>query len=222
MLFGPGAGGGPTASAVVGDIISIVNTAPGGLCATAPATRRCLSASDDVMTSFYVRLHADDRPGVLAKITAMIGEEEVSIRSVVQKGRGDSAELVMVFHPSLKRPSSGRWPGSASWPKCKARPASSEWRVRMAPEGAAGRARVVLVPDGMADEPLAELGGRTPLQAARTPFMDAMARRGGRPRADRARGHGARQRRRQSERARLRRAAVYTGRSPLEAASIGV
>ena len=93
----------------------------------------------------------------------------------------------------------------------------------MAPEGAAGRARVMLVPDGMADEPLSELGGRTPLQAARTPFMDAMAQAGvvglvqsvppGMvPGSDVANlsvlGYDA--------------AVVYTGRSPLEAASIGV
>ena len=93
----------------------------------------------------------------------------------------------------------------------------------MTPEQAAARPRVVLVPDGMADEPLAELGGRTPLQAARTPFMDEMARvgvvglvqtvpEGLPPGSDVANlsvlGYDA--------------AAVYTGRSPLEAASIGV
>ena len=85
------------------------------------------------------------------------------------------------------------------------------------------RPRVVLVPDGMADEPLDELGGRTPLQAAQTPFMDQMARsgvvglvrtipEGMAPGSDVANlsvlGYEPAQ--------------VYSGRSPLEAASIGV
>jgi len=101
MLFGPGAGSVPTASAVVGDIISIVNTAPGGF------VRNCTCYKDlpfypneQVVASFYLRLQVEDKPGVLGKITAIFGEEGVSIRSVVQAGRGDSAELVMVLHPA--------------------------------------------------------------------------------------------------------------------------
>jgi homoserine dehydrogenase len=101
MLFGPGAGSVPTASAVVGDIISIVNTAPGGF------VRNCACykdlpfyPSEQVAASFYLRLQVEDRPGVLGKITSVFGEEGVSIRSVVQTGRGDSAELVMVLHPA--------------------------------------------------------------------------------------------------------------------------
>jgi homoserine dehydrogenase len=101
MLFGPGAGSVPTASAVVGDIISIVNTAPGGFvrnCTCYKSLPFC--PGDDVVASFYLRMQVDDKPGVLAKITPILAEEGVSIRTVVQEGRGDSAELVMVLHPA--------------------------------------------------------------------------------------------------------------------------
>jgi homoserine dehydrogenase len=101
MLFGPGAGGVPTASAVVGDIISIVNSAPGAFVQNCTCYKELpFYPSDEVMASFYLRLQVEDRPGVLGKIAAIFGEEEVSIRSVMQTGRGDSAELVMVLHPA--------------------------------------------------------------------------------------------------------------------------
>ena len=51
-----------------------------------------------MVASFYLRLQVEDKPGVLGKITAIFGEEGVSIRSVVQTGGGDSAELVMLLH----------------------------------------------------------------------------------------------------------------------------
>ena len=101
MLFGPGAGSVPTASAVVGDIISIVNTAPGGF------VRNCTCykdlpflPSDDMVASFYLHMQVEDRPGVLGRIAGVFGEEGVSIRSMVQTGRADAAELVLVLHPA--------------------------------------------------------------------------------------------------------------------------
>jgi homoserine dehydrogenase len=101
MLFGPGAGSVPTASAVVGDIISIVNTAPGGFVRNCTCYKDvAFYPSERVESSFYLRLQVEDKPGVLGKITAIFGEEGVSIRSVVQTGRSDSAELVMVLHPA--------------------------------------------------------------------------------------------------------------------------
>jgi homoserine dehydrogenase len=100
MLFGPGAGSVPTASAVIGDIISVVNTVKGSF------VRNCLCYKDlpffpheDMISSFYLRLSVSDRPGVLAKLAAVFGEQGVSIRSMVQEGRGDDAELVLVLHP---------------------------------------------------------------------------------------------------------------------------
>jgi len=101
MLMGPGAGSVPTASAVVGDIISIVNTMPGGFVQNCTCYKTLpFLPHEQVMSSFYLRLQAVDKPGVLGRIAAVFGEEGVSIRSVVQTGRGDSAELVMVLHPA--------------------------------------------------------------------------------------------------------------------------
>lgn len=100
MLFGPGAGSLPTATAVIGDIISVVNTVPGSF------SRNCMCYRElaffphaDMVSRFYLRLRVVDKPGVLARISALFGEEEVSIQSMVQEGRGDEAELVLVFHP---------------------------------------------------------------------------------------------------------------------------
>jgi homoserine dehydrogenase len=99
MLFGPGAGGRPTASAVIGDIISVVNTVQTGFRNCTCYKTLAFASDDDVVSTFYLRLHVADRPGALARLTTVFGEEQVSIRSVRQAGRGEEAELVMVFHP---------------------------------------------------------------------------------------------------------------------------
>jgi homoserine dehydrogenase len=100
MLFGPGAGSLPTASAVIGDVISIVNTVPGSFVRNCMCYRELPFFPDaDMVSRFYLRLRVADRSGVLARISALFGEEDVSIQSMVQEGRGDEAELVLVFHP---------------------------------------------------------------------------------------------------------------------------
>ena len=100
MLFGPGAGSVPTASAVIGDIISVVNTVKGSF------VQNCLCYKElpffpdaDMVSSFYLRLRVRDQPGVLARLAALFGDEGVSIASMVQEGRGDEAELVLLLHP---------------------------------------------------------------------------------------------------------------------------
>ena len=101
MLYGPGAGSVPTASAIIGDLVSVVNTAPGGYVQNCTCYKDLeFFPNDDVVASFYVRMQVTDRPGVLAQITPILAEEQVSIRSVWQSGRGDTAELVLVFHPT--------------------------------------------------------------------------------------------------------------------------
>ncbi|MHB8168609.1 MAG: homoserine dehydrogenase [Thermoleophilia bacterium] len=101
MLSGPGAGGRETASAVVSDIISVVarRGAPGFLEYPVAYSELDFYPDDDVVSSFYLRLEVEDEPGVLGAIARVFGEHEVSIQSVLQKGRGARAELVMVFHP---------------------------------------------------------------------------------------------------------------------------
>jgi homoserine dehydrogenase len=96
-MSGPGAGGLQTASAVLGDVVSILS-------GDAPVheTREQLPIVTDVASSFYLHLEVADRPGVLARIAQVLGDNEVSVKSVVQRGSGDEAQLVMVLHECLE------------------------------------------------------------------------------------------------------------------------
>jgi len=96
-LSGPGAGGPQTASAVLGDVISAMIPPPS---VPPPAVEQPVVG--DVEFSFYLHLEVADRPGVLAQVAEILGMQGVSIRSVVQKGLGDEARLVMVMHPVLE------------------------------------------------------------------------------------------------------------------------
>src|SRR5918992_222054 len=96
-LSGPGAGGPQTASAVLGDVISAMIPPPSP---PPPAVEQQIVT--DVEFSFYLHLEVADRPGVLAQVAEILGLQGVSIRSVVQKGLGDEARLVMVMHPVLE------------------------------------------------------------------------------------------------------------------------
>jgi homoserine dehydrogenase len=100
MLLGRGAGGGPTASAVLGDLIDAVkNLHSGGRGATfGTLTRKPIRPIDDIESQFYVTLDALDRPGVLATIAGEFGRHGVSIQSMQQKGKGDEARLIFVTH----------------------------------------------------------------------------------------------------------------------------
>jgi homoserine dehydrogenase len=93
-MSGPGAGGSETASAVLGDVASVI---AGGSPLFEENAR--LRIAKDVEMAFYLHLEVEDRPGVLAKIAEILGQNEVSVRSVVQRGRGDDATLIMVMHP---------------------------------------------------------------------------------------------------------------------------
>jgi homoserine dehydrogenase len=96
-MSGPGAGGLQTASAVLGDVVSVMT---GG--ARPPAPPLQLKLIKDVESAFYLHLDVEDLPGVLAAVTKVLGEHEVSIRSVVQRGIAEHARLVMVTHPVLE------------------------------------------------------------------------------------------------------------------------
>ena len=96
-MSGPGAGGTETASAVLGDLVSVV-------AGDAPVheAREELSMVTDVSSSFYLHLEVADRPGVLARIAQVLGENEISVKSVVQRGISEDARLVMVVHECLE------------------------------------------------------------------------------------------------------------------------
>ena len=67
-----------------------------------PAPPLALPLIEDVESAFYLHLDVADRPGVLASVTKVLGEHDVSIKSVVQRGMGEHARLVMVTHPVLE------------------------------------------------------------------------------------------------------------------------
>src|SRR5829696_2943585 len=96
-LSGPGAGGIQTASAVLGDVVSAMIPPP-----SLPPPAVDLPVLTDTEFSFYLHLEVDDRPGVLAQVAELLGLQGVSIKSVVQKGLGQEARLVMVMHPVLE------------------------------------------------------------------------------------------------------------------------
>lgn len=103
LLFaGPGAGGDPTATAVLGDIIEAARELLAG--AQVPPRVRFGSGRvrefSDIETSWYLRLEVVDEPGVLAQIASTIGASKVSIESMVQIGRGETATLLFITHPS--------------------------------------------------------------------------------------------------------------------------
>jgi len=96
-MSGPGAGGLQTASAVLGDVVSVI-------AGEVPVheTRERLPVVRDVASSFYLYLEVADRPGVLARIATLLGDHGISVKSFVQRGIGDDARLVMVVHQCLE------------------------------------------------------------------------------------------------------------------------
>ncbi len=96
-MSGPGAGGPQTASAVLGDVISAMIPP-----ASTPETTQSLPIVADVKRAFYMHLEVADRPGVLAQVAQVLGLQGASVKSVVQKGLGENARLVMVVHPLLE------------------------------------------------------------------------------------------------------------------------
>lgn len=100
LFMGPGAGGEPTATAVLGDVIDAAKDLLAGT-RVAPRIRLgsgAIADFGDIVTKWYIRLEVADAPGVLASIAGAFGEHDVSIMSVWQEGRGDDATLLLVTH----------------------------------------------------------------------------------------------------------------------------
>jgi homoserine dehydrogenase len=95
-LSGPGAGGKETASAVLGDLVSVMSSSGMEL---DPIAELEIVPGEQVESAFYLHLEVEDRPGVLGEIAKILGENGVSVKSVVQKELGEKARLVMVMHP---------------------------------------------------------------------------------------------------------------------------
>ena len=100
MFYGAGAGGQPTASAVLGDIVAVARNRRAGLRGPDLATYAELPVipMGDALTRYYVSLDVADRPGVLAPVAESFARRGVSIKTVHQEGRGDDAILIIVTH----------------------------------------------------------------------------------------------------------------------------
>ncbi|HZD17017.1 MAG TPA: homoserine dehydrogenase [Actinomycetota bacterium] len=100
MFYGRGAGGDPTATAVVGDLVTVARN----LLAEARGVgctcfhERTIRPMAEMTGQYYILLRVEDRPGVLAEIASVFGNNAVSIKSVWQEGTGEDAQLVFVTH----------------------------------------------------------------------------------------------------------------------------
>ena len=114
LYYGKGAGAEPTASAVIADLVDVTRTA------TADPQNRVphlafqpnamadikILPMDDVITSYYLRLRVQDKPGVLADITRILADEQISIDAVIQKEPGegeDQTDLIMLTHQTREK-----------------------------------------------------------------------------------------------------------------------
>jgi len=100
MFYGPGAGGSPTASAVLGDLVTVARNrldetrGPG----ESSYADRVVLPMGETRTRYHIAIDVDDRAGVLAEIATAFAEEDVSIQTLRQEGRGADAQLVVVSH----------------------------------------------------------------------------------------------------------------------------
>ena len=104
VFSGPGAGAAPTASAIIGDVLSACHQMASNQTNWYPlrSPKTGDKAMKDVYSSWFIRLSVKDEPGVLATIASLFGDNNVSIESVIQEGRGDNAELVLVTHEAAE------------------------------------------------------------------------------------------------------------------------
>ena len=105
VFSGPGAGAAPTASAVIGDVLSACHQLSSNQSNWYPlrSQKNDNKNFDDVSSSWFIRLSVTDEPGVLASIAGTFSQNNVSIESVIQEGRGEQAELVLVTHEAPEK-----------------------------------------------------------------------------------------------------------------------
>ncbi|MEU9228769.1 homoserine dehydrogenase [Streptomyces massasporeus] len=100
MFYGPGAGGSPTASAVLGDLVAVCRNRLSGTTGPGESAYAALPVSPmgDVVTRYHISLDVADKPGVLAQVATVFAEHGVSIDTVRQSGKDGEASLVVVTH----------------------------------------------------------------------------------------------------------------------------
>ncbi len=112
LYYGPGAGAEPTASAVVADLVDVVrmmtadpeNRVPHLAFQPDALSDAPILSMDQVETSYYLRLRAQDRPGVLADVTRILGDLQISIEAIIQKGTTNGiATIILLTHRVLEK-----------------------------------------------------------------------------------------------------------------------
>jgi homoserine dehydrogenase len=104
MLYGRGAGGGPTASALLGDLLDAAHNLKAGGAGRAPTLGRGrLRSMDEVRSQYFFTMDVADEPGVLETVAGVTARHSVSIRSMDQIPIGERARLGFVFHSSVER-----------------------------------------------------------------------------------------------------------------------
>ncbi|MEV5006859.1 homoserine dehydrogenase [Streptomyces sp. NPDC056159] len=100
MFYGPGAGGSPTASAVLGDLVAVCRNRLSGATGPGESAYAALPVSSmgEVVTRYHISLDVADKPGVLAQVATVFAEHGVSIDTVRQQGKDGEASLVVVTH----------------------------------------------------------------------------------------------------------------------------
>ncbi len=103
MFYGRGAGGGPTASAVLGDLIdAAVNVANGAAARLSITEKARLRSVDELSSQYYLTMVVSDEPGVLAQVATVFGIHGVSIQVMEQSGTGGDAELRLILHETTE------------------------------------------------------------------------------------------------------------------------
>jgi len=104
MFYGRGAGGSPTASAVLGDLIdAAANLRKGAHASLGSLAKAGIRAIDDARSEYYLNIEVADEPGVLAAVAGVFGRHRVSIRAMEQEGLGLEARLVFITHEATER-----------------------------------------------------------------------------------------------------------------------
>jgi homoserine dehydrogenase len=104
MFYGRGAGGLPTASAVLGDLIDAAGNLRKGVGASLGSLAKArLRPIDEIESEYYLNIEVDDRPGVLAAVARVFADNGVSIRAMEQDGLGDEARLIFITHTARER-----------------------------------------------------------------------------------------------------------------------
>ncbi len=104
MFYGRGAGGAPTASAVLGDLIDAASNLRRSTYSPVPAGPRArIRSVDELESAYYINIETSDAPGVLATVAGVFGRNQVSIRSMEQQGLGDEARIAFITHAARER-----------------------------------------------------------------------------------------------------------------------